>query len=92
EIDSLQDELKNTQEKFTKFDISSGVVSKLFGSGKSPHDPAGLGYSGESSKDTNFVKESCQTVESDESCTEPVTRIKEHKYAQQVKVGQETAT
>ncbi|XP_062028686.1 uncharacterized protein LOC133744627 [Rosa rugosa] len=92
EIDSLQDELKVTQEKFTKFDISSGAISKLFGSGKAPHDTSGLGYSGESSKGTKFVKETRQTVENNESSTEPVKRIKEHKYAQQVKVDQGTAT
>ncbi|XP_062014830.1 uncharacterized protein LOC133731483 [Rosa rugosa] len=45
----LEDELKTTQEKFTKFDISSGAVSRLFGSGKAPHDTFGLGYSGEKS-------------------------------------------
>ncbi|XP_024156372.1 uncharacterized protein LOC112164410 [Rosa chinensis] len=50
----LEDELKITQEKFTKFDISSGAVSKLFGSGKAPHDTSGLGYYGESSKGTKI--------------------------------------
>ncbi|KAM5579724.1 hypothetical protein ABKV19_009482, partial [Rosa sericea] len=50
------EELKATQDKFTKFDISSGAVSRLFGSGKAPHNTFGLGYSGENS---TYIKATC---------------------------------
>ncbi|XP_024172382.1 uncharacterized protein LOC112178472 [Rosa chinensis] len=93
----LEDELKITQEKFAKFDISSSVVSRLFGSGKAPHDTFRLGYSGGSSKSTKFVKESRPVVENGESCTDIVKKVKDKgneqlKYAQQVKFDQGVTT
>ncbi|XP_040373010.1 uncharacterized protein LOC121052335 [Rosa chinensis] len=101
ENESLQVELKTTREKFTKFDINSGAVSKLFGSGKAPHATFGLGYSGESSKSTNFVKESQSNVEKIESSTDVIKEIntvlkdmndRKPNHAQQVKVDQGTST
>ncbi|XP_024177999.1 uncharacterized protein LOC112183918 [Rosa chinensis] len=61
----LEEELNSTQEKFTKFEISSGIASKLFSSGKAHHDTFGLGYSGEGSKSTCFMRETNQVVEKD---------------------------
>ncbi|XP_024196528.1 uncharacterized protein LOC112199798 [Rosa chinensis] len=71
ENESLQEELKSTQEKFTKFEISSATASRLFSSGKAHHDTFGLGYSGESSKGTHFVRESSSKVEK----SDPVTQV-----------------
>ncbi|XP_061993733.1 uncharacterized protein LOC133711644 [Rosa rugosa] len=68
----LKVELKSTQEKFTKFEISSGVASKLFGSGKAHHDTFGLGYSEESSRSTRFVKEMNPAVEESDLSTEDI--------------------
>ncbi|XP_024177901.1 uncharacterized protein LOC112183800 [Rosa chinensis] len=89
ENESLQKELKSTQEKFTKFEISSATASKLFNSGKTHHDTFGLGYSGESSKGTHFVRESNSKLEKDDPITQvikdSVTRAdKEPKSSQKV--------
>ncbi|XP_024200303.1 uncharacterized protein LOC112203592 [Rosa chinensis] len=89
ENESLQKELKSTQEKFTKFEISSATASKLFNSGKTHHDTFGLGYSGESSKGTHFVRESNSKLEKDDPITQvikdSITRAdKEPKSSQNV--------
>ncbi|XP_061993520.1 uncharacterized protein LOC133711405 [Rosa rugosa] len=68
----LEEELKSTQEKFTKFEISSGTASKLFSSGKAHHDTFGLGYSGESSKSTRSVREMNPVVGQGDSVTKVI--------------------
>ncbi|XP_024196068.1 uncharacterized protein LOC112199259 [Rosa chinensis] len=100
----LEEELKSTQEKFTKFEISSGTTSKLFSSGKAHHDTFGLGYSGEGSKSTCFVRETNPVVGQGDSVTKvikdtttrPRTKVdKEPKPLQnvtQVRMDQETST
>ncbi|XP_061993997.1 uncharacterized protein LOC133711945 [Rosa rugosa] len=93
--ESLQDELKLTQERFIKFDISSTSMSKLLGSGKAPHDTCGLGYTGENSKSTKFVRASKPSVEQkDVSIDEHVKSVKEGNSNQhhQVKLDQESPT
>ncbi|XP_024200625.1 uncharacterized protein LOC112203962 [Rosa chinensis] len=82
-------ELKSTQEKFTKFEISSTTASRLFSSGKAHHDTLGLGYYGESSKGTHFVRESNSEVEKSDPTTQvikdTITRVdKEPKSSQNV--------
>ncbi|XP_061993496.1 uncharacterized protein LOC133711381 [Rosa rugosa] len=93
--EALQEELKSTQERFTKFDVSSIAMSKLLGSGKAPHDTCGLGYTGESSKCTKFVRASRPSVEKKEVSTDD--SVKHRKEGQpnqnfQVKLDQESPT
>ncbi|XP_061993453.1 uncharacterized protein LOC133711335 [Rosa rugosa] len=100
----LEVELKSTQEKFTKFEIRSGAASKLFGSGKAYHDTSGLGYSGESSKSTRFVKEMNLVVEKSDLFIEVIKETntgpkkkgdnqpKHHQNVKQVKIDQGTLT
>ncbi|XP_024186784.1 uncharacterized protein LOC112191630 [Rosa chinensis] len=87
--DETNKELKSTQEKFTKFEISSATASRLFNSGKAHHDTFGLGYSGENSKGTHFVRESNSEVEKGDPSTQvikdTITRAdKEPKSSQKV--------
>ncbi|XP_024196073.1 uncharacterized protein LOC112199264 [Rosa chinensis] len=82
-VEILQDELRSTQEKFNKFDVSSSSMSKLLGSGKAPHDTSGLGYNGESSKSTKFVRASRSSVEKKEaSMDNQVTVMKKRREDQ----------
>ncbi|KAM5577540.1 hypothetical protein ABKV19_008069, partial [Rosa sericea] len=67
----LEEELKSTQEKFTKFEISFGTASKLFSAGKTHHDTFGLGYFGEGSKSTCFVREMNPGMEKGD----PITKV-----------------
>ncbi|XP_040364388.1 uncharacterized protein LOC121050018 [Rosa chinensis] len=93
--ESLQHELKLTQERFMKFDISSTSMSKLLGSGKAPHDTCGLGYTGEDSKSTKFVRASKPSVEQiDVSLDDHVKSVREGNSNQhhQVKLDQESPT
>ncbi|XP_062009055.1 uncharacterized protein LOC133725706 [Rosa rugosa] len=93
--ESLQHELKLTQERYIKFNISSTSMSKLLGSGKAPHDTCGLGYTGENSKSTKFVRASKPSVEQkDVSIDDHVNNIKEGNSNQhlQVKLDQESPT
>ncbi|XP_062028488.1 uncharacterized protein LOC133744386 [Rosa rugosa] len=56
---SLELELKESQQKFSKFSIGSDKVSRMIGMGKSEGDKKGIGFSsGESSKSLKFVKSS----------------------------------
>ncbi|XP_024155806.1 uncharacterized protein LOC112163777 [Rosa chinensis] len=93
--ESMQDELRLTQERFTKFDISSNSMSKLLGSGKAPHDTCGLGYTGENSKSTKFVRASRPSGEKEEvSPNDHVKIVKKGKPIPncQVKIDQEFPT
>ncbi|XP_061998818.1 uncharacterized protein LOC133716093 [Rosa rugosa] len=93
--EALQEELKSTQERFTKFDVSSITMSKLLGSGKAPHDTCGLRYTGENSKCTKFVRASRPPVEKEEVSTDDSTKnVKEGQPNQnfQVKLDQESHT
>ncbi|XP_040361901.1 uncharacterized protein LOC121049269 [Rosa chinensis] len=93
--ESLQDELRLTQERFTKFDISSNSMSKLLGSGKAPYDTCGLGYTGENSKSTKFVRASRPSGEKEEVSTNDHVKImKEGKTIPncQVKIDQDFPT
>ncbi|XP_040363426.1 uncharacterized protein LOC121049643 [Rosa chinensis] len=93
--EALQEELKSTQERFTKFDVSSIAMSKLLGSGKAPHDTCGLGYTGENSKCTKFVRASRPSIEKKEGSTDDsVKNVKEGQPNQnfQVKRNQESPT
>ncbi|XP_061998851.1 uncharacterized protein LOC133716132 [Rosa rugosa] len=104
ENELLQEELKSTQEKFTKFEISSGTASKLFSAGKAHHDTFRLRYSGESSKNTRFVREMNPSVQKGvqitkvvkDTITRPRTNVdKEPKSPQnitQVRMDQGTPT
>ncbi|XP_062006090.1 uncharacterized protein LOC133723293 [Rosa rugosa] len=56
---NLELELKESQQKFSKFSIGSDKVSRMIGMGKSEGDKKGIGFSsGESSKSLKFVKSS----------------------------------
>ncbi|XP_040374637.1 uncharacterized protein LOC121052819 [Rosa chinensis] len=93
--ESLQDELKLTQERFTKFDVSSSSMSKLLGSGKAPHDTCGLGYTGENSKSTKFVRASRPSVEKEEVSTDDHVKIVKEDQPNpklQVKIDQDFPT
>ncbi|XP_061999414.1 uncharacterized protein LOC133716772 [Rosa rugosa] len=98
--DETNEELKSTQEKFTKFEISSATASRLFSSGKAHHDTFGLGYSGESSKGTHFVRESNPEVEKSDPITQvikdTITRVdkepKPSQYVTQVRMNQRFPT
>ncbi|XP_024195881.1 uncharacterized protein LOC112199047 [Rosa chinensis] len=96
--ESLQNELKSTQEKFTRFEVSSSTMSKLLRAGRAPYDTFGLGYTGENSKSTKFVKASGPLVEKKEVSNEDqVTLLRNMNEGQltrthQVKVDQESST
>ncbi|XP_062020774.1 uncharacterized protein LOC133737182 [Rosa rugosa] len=88
--EALQEELKSTQERFTKFDVSSIAMSKLLESGKAPHDTCGLGYTGENSKCTKFVRASRPTVEKEEIFTDDsVKNVKEGQPNQNLQVNRD---
>nr|XP_011459700.1 PREDICTED: uncharacterized protein LOC105350050 [Fragaria vesca subsp. vesca] len=57
QIALLQDELRKTREKFGQFQTSSKIVSNILSTGKAHKDTFGLGFTGESSNFTRFVKE-----------------------------------
>ncbi|XP_062028596.1 uncharacterized protein LOC133744517 [Rosa rugosa] len=89
--ESLQHELKLTQERYIKFNISSTSMSKLLGSGKAPHDTCGLGYTGENSKSTKFVRASKPSVEQkDVSIDDHVNNIKEDSGCSRHMTGDKT--